>query len=270
MATRLVSKSSFSSFASITIPKPILRTKGRALRTQLCVFALQVIFTIASLFGMWLTFDLKQSETVDYFGFYSSFAEVSKNPEDNGKIFQVSIVPTSVQSCVYASIAFAILGFVSTFLVTYSSKIPENIVQYLLALPILSSAALFFILVAAQAGFESNVNQIITIASMSGSVKGVDYSARGFGYACVILCWILALPLFLLSITVFIGHIRHIWENEWRQSLRASFGAGIPKWLDAQSSPTVASSPALSVVGEDRQTLSKNHPTLMKLDPASM
>jgi hypothetical protein len=255
---RGIAASSITSFGSFMIPRPILRTKGRALRAQLVLFILEVVFTVSAVLSTWVIFNLPTHGVVQTFSMTSAFLTPSTDPNNPNGVVSVSIVPKTAQGCAYAAIGLSVTGLLLTIVITYSTKIPEWSVKYLLGACVFCSIALFFVEVAAEAGFEANLQQLATVVSLTGSLQNVDYSGRGYGYASLVISWILAMPLFILSNTVFFGHLRGMWEHNWRETLRASWGQGIPDWLqktikDANSPPSGASPgfSAASPVGID-------------------
>lgn len=246
---RGIASTSITSFGSFMIPKPILRTKGRALRAQLVLFIIEVFFTVSTILGGWLMFNLPNHGATQLFYMTSTLSSPSKDPNKPNDIVRVLIVPQPAQLCCYASIGLASVGLFLTLIVTYSSKIPESFVKYILGICVLLSIGLFFLQIASHAGFEANINQIATVVSLTGSLNGVDYSGRGYGYASLVISWILAIPLVILSNTVLFGHLRGVWEHNWRETLRASWGQGIPDWLQ-QAANASAYSPVKSVAEE--------------------
>ncbi len=233
---RGIGGSSLTSLASFMIPKPILKSKGRTLRLQTFLFALEVIFCISAILGDWLVISLPVHGSSEHFSMTSSFASPSNDPNKPNDYVQLYIVPLTAQMCANAAAGLSVIGFLASIAVTYSSKIPDFYIKFILGNNILIALAIFFLGIASQAGFESNMSQISTIITLTGSLKGVDASGRGYGYASLILSWIVAIPLVVISNTVFFGHLRGAWENDWRETLRASWGQGAPDWLQQVSS----------------------------------
>lgn len=249
---RGLASSSITSFGSFMIPKPILKTKGRALRAQLVLYILEIVFTVSAVLGEWFIISLQNHETTQEFFMTSTLSSQSKDPNKPNDIVKVYIVPLTAQMCAYASIGIASIGFLLTLIATYSTKVPKQYTKYLYGICVLFAITLFFLQIATHAGFEANVGQIVTVVSLTGSLKGVDYSGRGYGYAALIISWMLAIPLFIVSNAVFFGHLRGAWESHWRDTLRASWGQGIPDWLrdtvnGSSVSPTAKDSPVMKI-----------------------
>lgn len=232
-----IGASPLSSFTSFMIRAPILKSKRRAFRSQVILFGIEVILCISAILSDWLVIYLSEHDSTEHFSMTSSFVQPKSDGDTPENYVKVYIVPPTAQMCAYAAAGLSVIGFILSIIVTYSSKIPHFSIKFILGNNILIALAIFFLEIASQAGFESNMSQISTIVSLTGSLKGVNPSGRGYGYASLILSWIIAIPLVIVSNTVFFGHLKGAWEHDWRESFRASYGQGTPDWLQ-QSPPS--------------------------------
>lgn len=254
---------SLASMASFYIPQPVLETKARALKTQTLLYLGEVVFGISAVLGIWVIFDMKTANLVQVFGLTDELPQLSKSaedqvleealneelvviPDDANPTLYFPIVPKSAQACVYAVLAFACIGFLSSLVVAYSSKVSQRLSKVLLAIANICSIGIFFIAIAAQILFEESMNQMEQVNEITdpSGVQNVDASGRGYGYSALVIMWILAIPLTLLSITTFFGVVHKVWENQWRETLRKSMGANIPQYIAAHQPQQDGRAPA--------------------------
>lgn len=225
---RMVAQS-ITSLGSFTINKA-LSTKKTAFKTQLIIYSIVLVCSILSLVGTWLVFDRPSFEEPVSYHLFSYVTE--KNALG---VTRVYISPVASQICGILFLVFGIIGWLFSVIVSYTRIIPHHLMKYALALIFFSSWMVFFLGIATHLGFESGIYQVFSAFASNNDISNTDISGRGYGYALMIVSYVLAIPLIFMTGQVYLAELRGRWEVNFRNSIRKSFGAGaIPEWIQSE------------------------------------